>query len=116
MKRGDLSELIAHLDSSAETDKSFDDILKNLRDSYRFSPGFTEKVTNSLTLTIRHDFASDFTSRVNSLLTRVAITGVAAVIIMAISVFLSGGDLSFDSLLGLTNSTDESIICLLTGN
>jgi hypothetical protein len=47
---------------------------------------------------------------------KVAVSGVAAIILLAISVFLSGGTLSLDSLLGLGNSSVESMICLLSGN
>ena len=47
---------------------------------------------------------------------RVAFTGVAAIVILLISIFLMEGSLSLNSLLGLRDNYDESIVCLLTGN
>jgi hypothetical protein len=47
---------------------------------------------------------------------RVALTGVAAIVLLLISIFLMEGSLSFNSFLGLKDNYDESIVCLLTGN
>jgi hypothetical protein len=57
-----------------------------------------------------------FLKNLNLLFYRVALPGVAAIVILLISIFMSEGTLSFDSILGLTDSYDESIICLMTGN
>jgi len=115
MIRGDISELIMRLTSAGEWEEKDEKVLSTLRASYKFSPGFTERVVDAIAA-VQHDFYNDFALRLSSLLTKVVVTGVAATIILAISVFLSGGEISLDSLLGFTNATDESIICLLTGN
>jgi hypothetical protein len=47
---------------------------------------------------------------------RVALTGVAAIVLLLISIFLMEGSLSFNSFLGLSDSYDESIVSMLTGN
>jgi hypothetical protein len=46
----------------------------------------------------------------------VALTGVAAIVILLISIFFVEGSISLNSLLGIGDTYDESIICLLTGN
>jgi hypothetical protein len=45
----------------------------------------------------------------------IAISGVAAISVLMISIFLMEGSISIDSFLGLRDNYDESIICLLTG-
>jgi len=47
---------------------------------------------------------------------RIALTGVAAIVFLTLSIFLNEGSLSFDSFLGLNDVYSESIVCLLTGN
>jgi hypothetical protein len=47
---------------------------------------------------------------------RIALTGVAAIVLLLISIFLSEGSLSFNTFLGMGESYDESIVYLLTGN
>ena len=57
-----------------------------------------------------------FLKNLNRLFYRIALPGVAAIVLLLISIFISEGTLSFDSFLGIADSYDESIICLLTGN
>jgi len=52
----------------------------------------------------------------NNVFSRIALTGVAAIVILLISIFMVQGSLSLDSFLGLGNSYDESLVYLLTGN
>jgi hypothetical protein len=52
----------------------------------------------------------------SSVFYRIALTGVAAIAILLISIFLMEGSLSFNSFLGLSDNYSESIVCLLTGN
>ena len=58
----------------------------------------------------------EFLSNMRLAFYRVALTGIAAIILLLISMLLGQGSLSFDSVLGLGNLHDESIICLMTGN
>ena len=58
----------------------------------------------------------EFVKYMNFAFYRIALTGVAAIVILLISIFFMEGSLSFNSFLGLRNNYDESIVCLLTGN
>lgn len=85
--------------------------------SYDFSKGFNDKVLDkifSAGITINREV--EFVKYMNFAFYRIALTGVAAIVILLISIFLMEGSLSFNSFLGLSNSYDESIISLLTGN
>lgn len=85
--------------------------------SYRFKDGFTELIIERL---ISGDSVlsseSEFFSNMRLAFYRVALTGIAAIILLLISMLLGQGTLSLDSVLGLGNLHDESIICLMTGN
>ncbi len=85
--------------------------------SYDFSNNFSEKVLNRLfvpVLTVTREI--EFLKSLNQAFSRIALTGVAAIVVMLISIFLMEGSISFNSFLGLNDSYDESIISLLTGN
>jgi hypothetical protein len=85
--------------------------------SYNFSKDFSDKVINKLVsagLTVNREV--EFVKSLNSAFYRVALTGVAAIVILLISLFIMEGSLSFNSFLGLSDNYDESIVCLLTGN
>lgn len=47
---------------------------------------------------------------------RVALTGIAAIILLLISIFIAEGSISLNSFLGIGSTYDEGMICLLTGN
>jgi hypothetical protein len=103
---------------SAENDSV--DVLKKLEEAgveYSFSNGFRDKIIDrisSAAITVNREI--DFVRSMNTIFYRIALTGVAAIVLLLISIFLSEGSLSFNSFLGLKDSYDESIICLLTGN
>ena len=84
---------------------------------YNFSQGFSEKVLSRIysegSTVIRE---VDFVKSLNNIFYRIALTGVAAIVILLISIFLMEGSLSFNSFIGLSDTYDESIVCLLTGN
>ena len=85
--------------------------------SYDFSKSFGDKILDKLFsagLTINREV--EFVKSLNFAFYRIAFTGVAAIIVLLISIFLMEGSLSFNSFLGLNNSYDESTLCLLTGN
>ena len=85
--------------------------------TYRFSEGFRDKVLEKIyssgSAVLRE---VEFTRNLNSVFYRIALSGAAAIIILLISIFMIQGSFSLDSFLGLGDSYDESIICLLTGN
>ena len=85
--------------------------------SYDFSPGFKEKILKSVfpeneSITREVEF-SRFLSVAFS---RIALTGVAAIVLLLISLFLSEGSISLNTLLGITDASNEDIVLLLTGN
>ena len=85
--------------------------------SFDFSPGFEDRLAEALSETKEEETIQvDFTSSLNRLFYRIAFTGVAAIVVLMISIFLMEGNVSFNSFLGLGDTYDESIICLLTGN
>jgi hypothetical protein len=85
--------------------------------TYDFSHNFKDSVVNRLFsagLTVTREV--EFVKYMNSAFYRIALTGVAAIVVLLISIFMMEGSLSFNSFLGLSDSYDESIVCLLTGN
>jgi hypothetical protein len=83
---------------------------------YNFSRSFGDKVLNKLYsagLTVNREVEN--IKFMNRVFYRIAFTGVAAIVVMLISIFFMEGSLSFNSFLGLKDNFDESIICLLTG-
>jgi hypothetical protein len=85
--------------------------------SYNFSTDFADKVVNKLFsagLSVSREV--EFVKYMNFAFYRIALTGLAAIVILLISIFLMQGSLSINSFLGLSDNYDESIVCLLTGN
>ena len=115
-----VSEIKNMLISSLNTDADPSEVSGRLEEegvSYNFDEGFKDKIIEKL-------FAAgtainrevEFLKSLNFAFYRIALTGVAAIVVLLISIFLMQGSLSFNSFLGLNDSYDESIICLLTGN
>lgn len=58
----------------------------------------------------------DFTQFVNRWFSKIIISGAAAVILMFVTIFISeGNSFSLDSLIGLGDTYEEGMICLLGG-
>ncbi|TFG41929.1 MAG: hypothetical protein E4H43_03810 [Bacteroidia bacterium] len=117
MKILDLKELlIRSLDKEGDPEKASVRI-EEAGVTYKFSEGFHDKVIDSIfsagDTVVRQ---IEFVRNLNSVFYRIALTGVAAILIHMISIFVVQGSLSFDSFLGLGDSYDESIVYLLTGN
>lgn len=108
--------LISSLNSDTDTLESS----RRLRDNgvnYDFSNDFMDKINSKLFsagVTINREL--DFVRSLNRAFYRIAFTGVAAIVILLISIFLMEGSLSLNSFLGLTDTYNESIVSLLTGN
>ncbi|HOU02188.1 MAG: hypothetical protein GT600_04585 [Bacteroidales bacterium] len=84
--------------------------------SFDFSSDFTDKVISRIfteKLTVIRDI--DFGRSLSTVFYRIALTGVAAIVILLLSIFLSEGSISFNSFLGMGNTYDESVLYLLTG-
>jgi hypothetical protein len=117
MKRAEIKELIIN---SLSQDLPYEESWKRLEGAgvnYSFSKDFCNKVLDrifSAGITINREV--EFIRTMNFAFYRIALTGVAAIVILLISIFLMEGSLSFNSFIGLSNGYDESIVCLLTGN
>ncbi len=91
--------------------------LENDGISFNFRDGFTEKITgriSSVKLAVNNTM--EFRKNLNRVSYRIALTGIAAIIILMLSIFITQDSFSFNSFLGLGDSYDETIVCLLTGN
>lgn len=97
--QGDASELI-------RSDVSFD-----------FSSAFEDKVLDNIS---REEIESvneqEFSRFLSIAFSRVALTGVAAIVLLLISLFMMEGSLSFNSILGMPDIQNEDMVYLLTGN
>ena len=116
MKRTEIKELIiSSLDSEADT-RDVSGKLENEGVFYDFGKDFNDIVINRIFpagLILKHEI--EFVRNMNLAFRSIAISGVAAIIVLMISIFLMEGSISLDSFLGLRDNYDESIICLLTG-
>lgn len=116
MNKSEIKNLIINL-MDAKTDTSEAPvILENEGLDYNFSKAFGDKVLDKLFSAGLHTKQVEFVKYMNFAFYRVALTGVAAIIILLISIFLREGSLSFNSFLGLSDNYNESIVSLLTGN
>lgn len=119
MKYSDLKELIVNsLNADSETD-GLPLILEQEGVRYEFSDSFHERLSQRLAqernLSLNRE--EEFVSNLLFLFKRISLTGVAAIIVLAISLFMAGdGSLSLNSLIGLNDMGDESFFYLLTGN
>jgi hypothetical protein len=117
MKASEIKKLI---NSSLDADTDTSELFGKLEEAgvfYDFKDGFREKVLNkvysaSVTVNREVEFLKSMTFAFN----RIAITGVAAIILLLLSIFMMEGSISFNSFLGLSDSYDESIVFMLTGN
>ena len=117
MKVSDLKELlIRSLDKEGDAE-AISGKIEDAGAVFRFGEGFQSKVLEKIyysgSAVIRK---VEFARSLNYVFYRIALTGVAAIILLLISIFMMEGSLSLDSFLGLGGGNDESILCLLTGN
>jgi hypothetical protein len=116
MKPSEVRELIIR---SLYSDADTSDVSAKLEHegvTYDFGRGFTDAVLDRIFhagLNIKREI--EYVQNMNFAFKSIAISGVAAIIILMISIFLMEGSVSIDSFLGLRDNYDESIICLLTG-
>jgi hypothetical protein len=85
--------------------------------NYDFGDNFTEKVLDRLFFPgIRITRQIELLKIVNWAFPRIAFTGLAAIVLLLISLFVMEGSFSLNTILGLSESYDENVISLLTGN
>lgn len=84
--------------------------------AYSFGERFADRVIDKLLSQVVVNRQIEFGRSLNSVFYRVAFAGVAAIAVLLVSIFLMEGSLTFNSLVGITESFDENLIGLLTGN
>ncbi len=116
MKPAEIKELIL---SSLDAESVSEDVYSGLEKegvSYDFGKGFRDAVLNRIfPVAVKVKQEIEFIRNMNFAFRSVAISGVAAIIVLVISIFLMEGSFTINSFLGLKDNYDESIICLLTG-
>jgi hypothetical protein len=117
MKTSDLKNMII---DSLDKENASGEILSELEKSgisFSFRAGFREKVIDHIFTANRPvNREMEFVMSLKSVFYKIALTGVAAICLLLISIFITEGSLSLNSFIGLNDSWDESIICILTGN
>jgi hypothetical protein len=117
MKRSEIKELIVSSLSQEEQSGETAGKLEEAGVYYSFKPDFRDKVLDRLfTAGAVVNREVEFIRSWNNAFYRIALTGVAAIVVLLISIYIMEGSVSFNSLLGLSDNYDESIVCLLTGN
>jgi hypothetical protein len=107
--------MISSLNADADA-KEVSGKLKKAGISYNFSPDFRDNVLNKLFVgASKINREVEFVKYMNFAFYRIALTGVAAIVVLLISMFFMEGPLSLNSFLGLSDNYNESIVCLLTG-
>ena len=81
---------------------------------YQFKHGFANRVLNRLDRP-RNGFGIEFSfvKDLNRVFARVAISGIAAIIILLISIYLTTGSVSLDSLSGTESYSEDNVISYL---
>lgn len=116
MMERDINDILNMMDPSSENTAGGSEMVKELGSFYRFSDYFTERVMYNISTAKFRSGIGSILNSMDSLFLRVAITGAAAVLLLSVSVFLSRGNFSIDTLVGLGNSVEEEVITLLSGN
>lgn len=113
MKASEIKRLIIKSLDVDETAVKFD--ADNL--SYDFSGNFTGKVLDRIFHEdLKYERDLEFSRFLSIAFSRIALTGIAAILILLISIFIMEGSFSFNTLLGITDAQNEDIVFLLTGN
>ena len=116
MNPSEIKELIITSLSADSDPAAYASKLEHEGVSYDFDKGFSDAVLDRLfPLALKMKGEIDFVRNMNFAFKSIAISGVAAIVLLLISIFLIDGSISFDSFLGLRDNYDESIVCLLTG-
>jgi hypothetical protein len=114
MKKDDVKELLLRSLTDNISNKERGILQDNVLPDYEFSSEFNKKVMSQVSgkkiLTLNR---LDIIAGMDNAFLKIALTGAAAIILLTVSLFISQGSLSYDTLLGLDNSVDEGLISLL---
>ncbi len=116
MNRSEVKELIIRSLNSDEDPLDVSSKLVKEGVSYDFRNDFTDAVLNKIfpvagVISREIEFARYMVFAFRS----IALSGLAAIIVLLISIYLREGSISFNAFLGLRDNYDETIVCLLTG-
>lgn len=114
MKKDDLKELLLRSVTDEISDSDRDILETSAIPEYSFSSSFRDKVLNMVaginkTSLLRPDIFAGW----NTAFLRIALSGAAAILLLALSLFISQGSLSYDTLLGLDTSVDQVMVSVL---
>ncbi len=114
MNNDDLRELLLHSITEDVSDKERRLIEEEAIYDYSFGNDFRERVMNRLEPVKTRLFSGiDFLRSFDIIFKRVALAGFTVIIILTISLLISQGSLSYDTLLGLDTHVDEGLVSLL---
>jgi hypothetical protein len=117
MKKSEIKKLIINSMNVENDTAKVPELLEQEGLAYNFSEAFADKVLDKLfSAGSQVTRQVEFAKYMNFAFYRIALTGIAAIIILLISIFLNEGSLSFNAFLGLSDNYNESIVSLLTGN
>jgi len=114
MKSEKAKRLLAEALDPASDPHSSLSLLESAGVAYTFSQQFTERVMDQVFNQIVYR-QTEFLRTLNNVFTRVAFAGVAAILLLLVSIFFMEGSLTFNSLVGISESFDENLISLLAG-
>lgn len=79
-----------------------------------FNPGFRERVMAKIQrpVVLQEKSKRSFERSLNSLFVRITLAGAAAIILLVVSLLLSQGSLSYDTLLGIDKNVDGVLVSL----
>lgn len=117
MDRSDINFfLISSLDADADLNKVNQE-METVNRMYDFSNSFKDRLLEKLySRVLEVNPQNEFLRTISWAFPRIALTGVAAIILLLISIFMMEDSFSFNTILGLSESYDENIISMLTGN
>ena len=114
MKKDQIKELLLKSVSETLNREERRVVNEDLLPDYSFSEGFRERVLDKLGIEKMPVYLRpDFLRSLNIGFRRVALSGVAVILILIASILLSQGSLSYDTLLGIDTNVDDSLISLL---
>jgi len=86
-------------------------LLKNT--SFRFHEGFAGRVMNRIKEEGGHVIEMDVSSQMINLFRKIAMAGVAAIVILLLSIYLTSGTLNKNSVLGVDSFSDDNLVSYL---
>jgi hypothetical protein len=117
MNKNEFKELVISLMNENSEPGKIRKSIESAGVHFEFSNGFHGKVMEriySIAAVVQKE--SEFARSLAFVFYKIALPGIAAIIILLISIYLMEGSFSINSFLGLGSNNEESIICLLTGN